>query len=275
MKRAQIIVLGIAVMAGVAAMYLANSAPVEKVVHVTQPAGPATIVEVPSQVSTIDVLVAAVDVNMGATVAKTDMRWQAWPKEAAPINVIRKSEAPTAIDELGGSIARTSFVAGEPVRREKLIMANGSGFMSAILPAGMRALAISIDNRGSTSAGGFILPNDRVDVIRTFRDDEAGNSGASFRSETVLSNIRVLAIGQSIQEEKDGKKTVIGETATLELDPRQAETITLAQKVGQLSLSLRSIADSSTKIEETVQSQTKDGSMTIVRYGVSRQSGKN
>jgi pilus assembly protein CpaB len=270
MKRAQIIVLGIAVVAGVAAMYLASSSAPEQVVKIVQ-----TPSEAPAPIATSEVLVAAVDVNMGQTIAKTDMRWQAWPKEVVPANTVRRNESANAIDELGGSIARTTFVAGEPIRREKLIMANGSGFMSAILPAGMRAVAISIDSRGSTSAGGFILPNDRVDVIRTFRDEEGSSAQAAtaFRSETILSNIRVLAIGQNIQEEKDGKKTVIGETATLELDPRQAETITLAQKVGQLSLSLRSISDANTKIEEVVQG--KDGSMTIVRYGVSRQSTKN
>jgi pilus assembly protein CpaB len=268
MKRAQVIVLGIAVAAGGVAMYLAgNSTPQEKIVEVPQQ------VQTPqSTVALNDVLVTAVDVNMGATLAKSDMRWQPWPQEATPVNVVRRSDTPNALDELAGSIARTSFVAGEPVRREKIIRADGSGFLSAILPAGMRAVAITIDSRGSSTAGGFILPNDRVDVIRIYREDEGGATNNPFTSETLLKNIRVLAIGQSIQE-KDGQKVVVGETATLELDPKQAEVITLAQKVGQLSLALRSIADANTKVEETVQS--KDGSMTIVRYGISRQTTRN
>ena len=113
--------------------------------------------------------------------------------------------------------------------------------MSAILPSGMRAVAISIDTRGATSAGGFILPNDRVDVIHTVQ--AASESGANPAiSEIILTNIRVLAIGQNVQE-RNGEKVVTGETATLELTPAQAEKVVLAQKVGQLSLALRSIAD--------------------------------
>jgi pilus assembly protein CpaB len=169
-------------------------------------------------------------------------------------------------------MVRFSFVAGEPIRREKLIQAGGSGFMSALLPTGMRAIAISIDNRGSNSAGGFILPNDRVDVIRTYRDEEAtrAQGGDVYVSETILRNIRVLAIGQNIQE-KDGQRTVVGETATLELDPRQSEMIALAQRIGQLSLALRSMADSN-KTDEILPQNS--GSLTVVRYGVSKQSTK-
>ncbi|HVL74271.1 MAG TPA: Flp pilus assembly protein CpaB, partial [Beijerinckiaceae bacterium] len=169
-----------------------------------------------------------------------------------------------------GSIARSSFLSGEPIRREKLIKASGSGFMSAILPSGMRAVAISIDTRGATSAGGFILPNDRVDVIRTFRDQDAsGGTGSEVHlSETILTNIRVLAIGPHIQE-RNGEKVVTGETATLELSPAQAELVTLAQKVGQLSLALRSLADAHETGER--REARDEGGLTIVRYGVPRQ----
>ncbi len=270
MKRAQIIVLGIAVTAGVVAMYLASSStPQEKIVQVDRPvqvAAPA--------ISTVDVLVMSADVSMGATISKTDMRWQAWPQESVPTNIISRAGKPNAPDELVGSLARTSFIAGEPVRADKLFNKDGSGFMAAILPAGKRAVAISIDSRGSSSAGGFILPNDRVDVIRTYREEEGGTAGAAnpFIAEAILKNIRVLAIGQNIQE-KDGQKVIVGETATLELDAKQSEAITLAQKVGQLSLALRSVADANTKIEETVKST--DGQMTIVRYGITRQTTRN
>lgn len=266
MKRAQIIVLGIALAAGAGAAMLAGRS------RTPPPAAP--VAQAVPVVNTTDVLVAAADVPMGATLGQNDMRWQQWPADAAPNILIKRTDTPAAIDDLKGSIVRGAFVAGEPIRREKLIRADGSGFMSAILPAGMRAVAITIDNRGSNSAGGFILPNDRVDVIRTYRDDEATRAqGADvYISETILRNIRVLAIGQNVQE-KDGQKVVVGENATLELEPRQAETITLAQKVGQLSLSLRSLADANRPVDD-IGPEQNDSGLTIVRYGVSRQSTK-
>ena len=113
-------------------------------------------------------------------------------------------------------MTRVSFLRGEPMRRDKLVHAGAGGFMSAILPTGMRAVAIKIDNSGDTSAGGFILPNDRVDVIRVFRDDEATRARGSevMGTQTILTNVRVLAIGQNVQEE-NGKKVVVGGNATL------------------------------------------------------------
>jgi pilus assembly protein CpaB len=213
-----------------------------------------------------DVLVAAADLPMGRALKSVDLRWQRWPADMVPPGYVRRSEHPNAIEQFAGSMARSNFLVGEPIRREKLIKADGSGFMAAILPAGMRAAAISIDTRGATSAGGFILPNDRVDVLRTSRGE-----GDSQTTETILTNVRVLAIGQNIQE-RNGEKVVTGETATLELTPGQAETVILAQKVGQLSLVLRALADAH-RVEET--REEKDGSLTIVRYGVPRQAVKH
>jgi pilus assembly protein CpaB len=151
-----------------------------------------------------------------------------------------------------------------------LIRADGSGFMAAMLPAGKRAVAINIDTRGASSAGGFVLPNDFVDIIRTYRDEESSKALGMdvFSSETILSGIRVMAIGQNIQE-KNGEKVVTGETATLELDARQAELITLAQKVGQLSLVLRSLADAGQK--DTVKPENTDAGVLVVRFGVPKQ----
>jgi pilus assembly protein CpaB len=127
----------------------------------------------------------------------------------------------------------------------------------------MRAVAISIDNRGATSAGGFILPNDRVDVIRTVQ----GVEGVPPTSETILTNIRVLAIGQTIQE-RNGEKVITGETATLELNPPQAELVILAQKVGQLSLALRSLED----VNETgTPKREGPNALQVIRFGVQQQ----
>jgi pilus assembly protein CpaB len=128
----------------------------------------------------------------------------------------------------------------------------------------MRAVSTQISPE--TGAGGFILPNDRVDVIVTRRNTDQG--GGDQTSETVLTNIRVLAIDQNI-EEKGGQKVVVGKTATLELTPGQAETLTLAQHLGSLSLSLRSIADARQTAPVEDSRPNGRGSVNVVRYGVS------
>src|SRR4051794_1152979 len=260
MKPARLAVLGIALAAGAGAMFMMSGG--------DPPAPAPQIVEAGPSIKTVDVLVAAVDLPLGQTVKANDIRWVPWPADSTASGVIKRTEIPNGLEETTGSIVRSSFLGGEPIRREKLIKADGSGFMSAILPSGMRAVAISIDTRGATSAGGFILPNDRVDVLRTFRDDEASKGGGVDvqMSETILSNIRVLAIGQNVQE-RNGEKVVTGETATLELTPGQAETVTLAQKTGQLSLALRSLVDAR---NDAPQEERGDQALTIVRYGVAR-----
>jgi pilus assembly protein CpaB len=267
MKPAKLAVLGIAVVAGGMAYYLSSSKP--------PPEAPAPVQQTVVQAKTTDVLVAAVDVPMGRSLSPNDLKWQAWPQDAVPPNVMTKADAPNSMQDVAGSITRSNFLNGEPIRKEKLIKADGSGFMSAILPAGMRAVAIAIDTRGSNSAGGFILPNDRVDVIRTYRDDEASRAQGVdvYVSETILTNIRVLAIGQNVQE-KNGERVVTGENATLELEPRQAEMITLGQKTGQLSLALRSIADANKKGEPAKIDSTETSGLTIVRFGIPKTSPK-
>lgn len=231
------------------------------------PPAPAPVATVaPAPVPTTDVLVAAADLSMGQTLKAEDLQWQPWPNQSLPAGYLTRTASPKALEDSVGAIVRTALLANEPVRPEKLVKA-GSGFMSAILPAGMRAVAVLIDNRGSSSAGGFILPNDYVDVIRVYRE-EAGGPGEQV-SETLLTNIRVLAVGQVVQE-KNGANVVTGETATLALTPAQAETVTLAQKVGQLSLSLRSIQDAVPSVA-TVADAAPDAPVTIVRFGVSKQ----
>ena len=220
---------------------------------------------VPPPPQTQDVLVAAKDLALGTVVGDGDVTWQPWPKGGVAAGMIVKDDNPKILDDIRGSIVRSAFFAGEPIHHEKLIKGTNSGFMSAILPSGMRAVAINIDSQGATTAGGFILPNDRVDVVRTFHDDAAkGLNSNTFTSETLLHNVRVLAIGQNVQE-KNGQPVVVGSNATLELDPVQAETVILAQRVGQLSLTLRSMQDANKPEDATVAPADKD--VTVVRFG--------
>jgi pilus assembly protein CpaB len=255
MNTARIVVLALAIAAGGAAAYLASgSAP---------PAPDAPVVE---KVDTVDVLIAKSDIGIGRILDEAAMQWQPWPVTAPTSNFIRRTDRPDAIKQLKGTIARSSFVAGEPIREQKLIAATGSGFMAAILPEGMRAMAteISVEN----AAGGFILPNDRVDVIQTRREKIEKSSGNT-KSETevviatvVIEDVRVLAIDQAV-EEKNGEKVVVGRTATLELAPEQTSKLAKARVGGQIVLALRSLLDADKK---TAEGEVR--TLTVVRFGV-------
>jgi pilus assembly protein CpaB len=267
MKPARLAVLGIALAAGSGAAFLMSGGD-------PPPTPPPPRVEAPPAPIT-EVLVAGADLPMGHVLQAADLRWQAWPDAALAAGYLARRTNPKALDETVGASVRSSFLAGEPIRTQKLVRPE-SGFMAAILPPGMRAVAIVTDSRGTNSAGGFILPNDRVDVIRTFRDEtssRASNSEVQL-SQTILTDIRVLAIGQLIQE-KNGTNVVTGETATLAVTPAQAETLALAQKVGALSLALRSLADAgqpdAALQADASRTQTPDSALTVVRFGVARQ----
>jgi pilus assembly protein CpaB len=256
MNTARIVVLTIAVGAGGIAAYLASGSdkppPVEPV----------------AQLQTVDVLVAKSDIGLGQTVGPEDMQWQTWPAATTSSTFIRRNERPDATTQIAGSIARAPFIAGEPIREPKLVKANGSGFMAAILPTGMRAISTEISPE--TGAGGFILPNDRVDVILSKREKNAERPGAPdvINSEIILANVRVLAIDQA-PKEKDGQNAVVGKTVTLELKPEQAETLARARQTGTLALALRSIADlNAVETRSDDQAPKRGGSVNMVRYGV-------
>ncbi len=266
MNRAQIAVLGLTVVAfGGAYMLFASSGgpPAPQVIKVTQ------------KVDTDQVLVAAHDLSMGVKLTEADYKWQDFLKTNIEPWMIKKSDGAQVADDIKGGITRDDFLQGSPLRRDKIITGANSGFLSAILPSGMRAVAINIDQQGSTSAGGFILPNDRVDVIQIYRDDEASKArGAEVLvPRTILSNVRVLAIGQNVQE-KNGERVVVGSNATLELNPQQVEQIILAQRAGNgnLHLALRSLLDSSGKTTSNL-SENSD-SLTIVRFGAAQQAAR-
>jgi pilus assembly protein CpaB len=252
MKAARILVLAVALAAGGAAAFLIGSDEEKK------PEPPV------AQFDTTDVLIAKSDIGMGTAISSQDLQWQAWPTATTGDSYITKKATPGALEELAGAITRAPFTAGEPIREAKLIRANGAaGYMAAILPSGMRAVSTEISPE--TGAGGFILPNDRVDVLLSRRPKDADRKADSepASSETILTNVRVLAIDQTV-EEKNGQRVVVGKTATLEVSPRQAEKITLARALGSLSLSLRSLLDAS-KVSE--QEEDKKTDINTIRFG--------
>ena len=251
MKPARIIVLVIALVAGGIAAMLAGGG--------QKPPEPVKV----AQVEMADVLVAKADIAVGHSITPAELKWQPWPVTALAPTFVRKSTTPDAVKQLTGSIVRYAFVAGEPINESKVIKADGSGFMAALLPSGKRAISTEIS--AETGAGGFILPNDRVDVILTRREkDERGDH---FVSETILRNIRVLAIDQTIGE-KNGQKVVVGKTATLELTPGQTETLALSRQQGTMSLALRSLADAGSEGVSDEDARKRRG-INMLRYGVS------
>lgn len=187
-----------------------------------------------------EVLLAAVDMPKGHAVTVEAVRWQPWPADALNDAFIVRSRRPDAVEELVGSKLKDDVLAGRPIIAQDLVP-KGASFLSAVLVPGMRAVAIAIS--AEKTAGGFVLPDDRVDVLLTSpcRPEEGCNGAMSAR--TILKNVRVLAIDQSGSE--DGSSGVLlGKTATLELDPHQAEELIAAEASGTLSLVLRSAADS-------------------------------
>lgn len=254
MSVARIVILLVALVAGIGAAVL-----------IQRPSDTPVVVAEPKAAPTVPVMVASSELPVGHTVQAGDIAWVDWPLASVPPGVIRRDEAPEADKEITGQLARFAILAKEPIRRERLIRTDGTGFLSAVLPQGMRAMAISTDSRGANTAGGFVLPNDRVDVLRTYSESRQGQS-ESFVTETLVQNVRVLAIGQNVQE-RNGEKVVIGETATLELDPRQTEIVAQGQRSGTLSLALRSLKDANEPAR-----QGEEGSLTLVRFGVTSKS---
>src|SRR5690606_29966621 len=230
MKPARLLILLVAVvaagLAGVLAMRIAGtSAP--QIVE--------TIIE---KQPSINVLVSSANLPVGSRLNEENLRWLAWPQDGLVEGFITRTERPEAISELNGMVVRLPLFEGEPVRGEK-IGDSSNRIMSALLPAGKRAVATEISV--STGAGGFVLPNDRVDVIMV-RKSESG----AYLTDNVLNNIRVLAIDQQIKQSEDGEAAVVGATATLELTPDQARIMAVAQQMAdRISLSLRSVADAS------------------------------
>ena len=263
MKRARVLVLCIALIAALGAAWIAK-----KIVS-----GPHEVREVEKTVGATDVLVAANNINLGDSIRADDLKWQQWPVEGVTPGLITREAEPDATTKLAGAVARAPFIVGEPIKEQKLIKVAEGGVMAAILPAGMRAVSTPI--REETAAGGFILPNDRVDVILSHKM-QVGSKEEPV-SEAVLRNVRVLAIGQEI-ETKGDDKVASGKTATLELTPRQAEILTLAQSMGEISLSLRSLADATPNGAEPVGKlgDNGGGAVKFLKYGVpSRALGVN
>jgi pilus assembly protein CpaB len=253
MKRGQLLGVAIAGVCGLGAFFGVMSL-VNK---------PEKVIREEVTTNTTQVLVARSEIALGHITGPESFRWLDWPQHAVNQSFIQRSSRPNAIEELKNSVARAPMLPNEPVTAMKLVRAGEGSVLAAILPQGMRAISTRI--KEETGVGRLILPNDHVDVILTVRSRR--NGGDQVAAHTLFRNVRVLAIGQQI-EAKDGKRLAEGNTATLELTPLQAEELAQANSLGEISLSLRSIADIGTKDQPTSAPDKRDTSIRVLRYGV-------
>jgi pilus assembly protein CpaB len=246
MSKMRIVILGLAlgsaVMAGLMAKGFIGQKPDKEVVEI-------------NKVKTVDVLTASKDINMGERFVDGSVTWKPWPVENITDPMITRDEKPDARESYLSARARITIFEGETILEKKLVLPGQSGFMSAILPKGMRAISVAVSEH--SGAGGFILPNDRVDVILTRKLDNPQGGDKLVKSEIVLSNVRVLAINQTYKQDKDSDTVTVaeGKTATLELDPRQSEII-MEKEGPQLS------------DKYSGKKKTGGGDTLFVRYGI-------
>lgn len=215
-------------------------------------------VKVVEEIEKTNILLAKTTMPMGHQVTEDDIIWQEWPKDMVHKNMITQDNGEDMMQKALASIVKIQIDEGDPIRFSKLIDPKDGGLLSAILAPGMRAVSTPISPE--TGAGGFILPNDKVDILLTKQDRNSQN-----KTKTILVNIKVLAIDQTIREE-DGQQVVVGRTATLELSSAQSEILALANNEGSLTLSLRSLADRN--VSENTPTRLKK-KLTILRHGKS------
>lgn len=260
MRPSRIVLLLVAILAGGLAAFLATRG--DRPVQVVQ--GPETVI----QEAKVQILVAAAPIGVGQRLTAQTVAWADWPEGAVRPEYVTIAAMPDAITEMAGAVARFEFFPGEPIREQKLARAD-QGYLSAVLAKGKRGVSIAVT--ADSASGGFIVPNDHVDIVLT----RAGDTGQI--SETILHNVKVLAIGNRLGEigttgaasdPEDPRAEVFADLAiaTLELDPIQAETAINASRAGQLSLALRSIADF-TETPGQVQRRASNQAVRVIKYG--------
>lgn len=241
MSPMRLIILAVALVAAVLAAFLVRNlasqpAPVEVQSQTVE-----KIVEV--EVSQQKVLVAKTDLRVGTLLTPDEFKWANWPDSTINPAYYTQEIAPDAMEILTGSVVRSAMYADEPVMPQKIVQKGETGFMAALLSPGKRAMTIEISPESASA--GFILPDDRVDIILTEMIETEGqgrNTQTQLITSTLMENARVIAIDQTFGD-VDGIPTLTGSTATMEVTQDQAELLANSARSGSLSLTLRSAAD--------------------------------
>ncbi len=226
------------------------------------------------EVSEVDVLTVTRDYAVGETLKAEDLTWSPWPKSNVVDGFYVETTVPASIETLTGAVVKTALYKGEPLLPQKVVMKGEQGLLSAMMDPEMRAVSVEIS--AESASGGFVLPNDRVDLILTYEQKAQPERGIFERTmaTTIIKNVRVLAIDQNFAETEEGEVARLGSTATLEVSPSEAELLAMAQRLGEVSLSLRPLdqfvsgtsRDSRTDLLESDGSSSGSG-ITIIRNG--------
>jgi len=221
----------------------------------SQRAQPATIVQQAPQPEGIKVLVAKVTLPTGAFIQEDQLRWQIWPDDDIPENYLTEEEVQA--EDLYGAVVRRGFTAGEPITPTRVIRPGERGFLAAVLRPGFRAIAIRVN--ATSGVSGLVFPGDRIDIILTHLiTDRSGSEAIERRaSETILENVRVLAIDQTVDE--NTTQPTYASNFTLEVTPKQAEMLSVVRELGGLSISLRSLAKDEEELERMTSHLDADG----------------
>lgn len=238
---------------------------------------PVVQVETEVQVSEVDVLIAVRDFRIGEVIMPQDLAWAPWPEETANPEYLTLDRHPDAFSDIAGTVVRIPIFSQEPILPQKIVSKGDTSIMAALVGPGMRAVSVEIS--AESAAGGFILPDDRVDVILTHEVELTTANGITddIESIIILENVRVLAIDQKIAQEGDGQ-TAIGQTATLELSPEDSGLVAFGERKGVLSLALRSLTDAAlagdvvTSRAADLKATSNGGRVTVFRNGRVRES---
>jgi pilus assembly protein CpaB len=255
----RIILIAIALLVSGGAIFLAQQwlrgAGAHPVAHVGH--------EAPVSAPPTQVLVAKNQLYEGQFIQPESLTWQAWPTGPLPVSYLVQGKVrPT---DLVGAVVRSRIAPGQPITFDQVVRPGERGFMAAVLTPGDRAVTVNVN--ASTGQAGFIFPGDRVDLILTMTVTPAGGGGAGRHvSETILHDVRVVGIDQSFTDgRKDDKaELAVARTATLDVTPKQAESITVAADLGVLSLSLRSVGGNDASPGENRVTKTWDTEVTQI-----------
>lgn len=261
MSARQLIVLVVAGIAAIGALLLIRGMGARQ-------AAPAQTAEAP--IAGEQVLVAARDVAQGAALTPSDLAVALFPTQSVAPSFVRLSAQPSAQADMVGAVTRRPLAQGEPITAAAVIQPDGRGFMAAQLEPGYRAVAIEIDSQ--TAAGGYIQPNDHVDVIATTRLQSRDGGGEQIVSNIVLEDVRVLALGSTTQPQTDGEapETIDAGTAVLELTAEDARLLAQANEQGSISLALRGVQVETVGMtgRSRGRSMMQSGSVRLHQFGV-------
>jgi pilus assembly protein CpaB len=259
MKPTSIVLLLVALIAGGLAAFLAT----QQSRQVQVVAGPTTVV----QEAKTQVLVAVAPIGVGERLSTQTVQWADWPEGAVRADYISIAARPEGLTDITGAVARFEIFPGEPIIEQKIVR-TGQGYMSAVLDKGKRGVSVAVE--AASASGGFIMPNDHVDVV------SSRQTNTGLISETIIHNVKVLAINLRLGETGATGKPEDPENpnaafqskaiATLELSPQEGEAVINAAQIGTVSLSLRSIADFAPGSDDNL-ARKSNQNIRLIRFG--------